>query len=184
MVPWTLLPTVVPEAGEHALTHEAFCGVLAVTELDVTSPSGYLNKAVPFCNDSVWGTLSANILIHPKTEKTLGAEFDDALAALRYGTIGINAWAGLSYALVVSSWGAFPGHTMEDIRSGIGVVHNAFLLDHPEKSIFRAPFVIKPTPAWFADHSNLIELGVRLAEFETAPSWSKVPKVAIAALKG
>ena len=44
----------------------------------------------------------------------------------------------------------FPGHTPDDIQSGAGVVHNAFLFDHPEKSVVHAPFVMKPTPAWFA----------------------------------
>ena len=63
-------------------------------------------------------------------------------------------------------------------------MHNSFLLDHPQKSVVRAPFRIKPTPVWFADHKNLAALGQRLTSYEASPSWGGVVKVALAALKG
>ena len=47
---------------------------------------------------------------------------------------------GAIYGLVSPTWGAYPGHTPEDIQSGSGVVHNTWLFDHPEKSVVRAPF--------------------------------------------
>ena len=184
VVPWTLIPAVKPGDSGYALTHEAFCGVLALTEIDASTPEDFLRKAVPFCNDTLWGTLSCTVLIHPKTEKAHAAAFDRAIADLRYGGIGVNAWSGVVYGLVVTTWGAFPGHTLEDIRSGIGVVHNTFLLDHPQKSIVRAPFIIRPTPAWFFDHGNLPGLGKKLSSFEASPSWLKVAAVAAQALRG
>jgi hypothetical protein len=107
-----------------------------------------------------------------------------AVTELRFGGIGVNCWPGLIYGLVVTTWGAFPGHPPEDIQSGAGVVHNAFLLDFPEKSVVRAPFVIKPTPAWFADHKTLKDLGRKLAAFEAAPGWGKLISVAASALRG
>ena len=103
---------------------------------------------------------------------------------LRYGGIGINVWPGLIYGLVTPSWGAFPGHTVEDIQSGSGVVHNAFLFDHPEKSVVRAPFRMAPTPPWFSDHKNLRQLGQRLVTFEAKPSWGALFGVVRAALRG
>ncbi|NCG20306.1 MAG: NAD-dependent aldehyde dehydrogenase, partial [Rhodobacterales bacterium] len=118
------------------------------------------------------------------TEKALGDSFDRAIADLRYGTIAINCWSGLGYGLVNSTWGAFPGHPLDQIESGQGVVHNGLLVDHPQKSVLRAPFVISPTPAWFVDHKNNLELGKRMTHFESAPSWFKVPGIAIQALKG
>ena len=42
-----------------------------------------------------------------------------------------NGWTGVNFGLGVTSWGAVPGHTRDDIVSGVGVVHNALLLDHP-----------------------------------------------------
>ncbi len=184
VVPWTLLMNVGDGQGEYALNNEAWCGLIAVVDLEANDAAEYLAKAVPFCNDRCWGTLSMNVLIHPKTEKANQSAFDQAIADLRYGGIGINCWTGLNYGLVNATWGAFPGHPLDDIRSGQGVVHNGLLVDHPQKSVVRAPFVMKPTPAWFTDNKNGTQLGTVMAQFERAPSLWKVPKVALTALKG
>ena len=184
IVPWTVLPDVPGEQGEYALTQEAFCGVLAEVTLDVTTPAEFLDKAVAFANDKVWGTLSCGIFIHPSTEEDYAAELDKAIASLRYGGIGVNCWPAMVYGLVSTTWGAFPGHPPEDIQSGSGVVHNAYLFDHPEKSVARAPFRIWPTPAWFADHKNLANLGRELVKMEAAPSWGQLFKVAKEGMKG
>jgi acyl-CoA reductase-like NAD-dependent aldehyde dehydrogenase len=184
VVPWTIIPEIPATRGEYALTNEAFCGVLATTSLDAADPRTFLRDAVRFCNDDCWGTLSMCLLIDPATEKAYRQDLDRAVADLRYGGIGINAWPGVLYGLCVTTWGAFPGHSPKDIQSGSGVVHNTFLFDHPQKSVVRAPFRIKPTPAWFPDHKNLAALGARLTEMEAGPSWGKLFKVARAALKG
>ena len=46
-----------------------------------------------------------------------------------------NAWTGVGYLTPAATWGAFPGHSRNDIQSGIGVVHNAFLIDRPERTV-------------------------------------------------
>jgi len=184
VVPWTVIPDVAPSAEEYALSNEAFCGVLAEVDLDASEPEAFLREAVRFCNDECWGTLSMMMLIDPKTEKAHQDAFEQALADLRYGGIAINAWAGVIYGLVVATWGAFPGHPPEDIRSGNGVVHNTYLFDHPQKSIVRAPFRIKPTPAWFANHRSLAVLAERLTRFEAKPGLARLPGVVAAALRG
>lgn len=184
VIPWTLIPGVSTDQGEYALTHEAFCGVLAVVDVEGADAETYLSGAVPFANDRCWGTLSCMMLVHPQTEREHRSAVDAAIAGLRYGGIGVNVWAGVVYGLVATTWGAFPGHPLEDIQSGRGVVHNTYLLDHPQKSVVRAPFVIKPTPVWFPDHRNLPELGRRLTMFEAAPSLWRLPPVAVAGLKG
>jgi acyl-CoA reductase-like NAD-dependent aldehyde dehydrogenase len=184
VVPWTLIPDVPAERGEYALTNEAFCGVLAEVALDVTDPATFLREAVDFANDSIWGTLSCMLLVHPTTARDYATELDDAIARLRYGGIAVNCWAAVLYALVVTTWGAYPGHTKEDIQSGTGVVHNAFLFDHPQKSVIRAPFRIFPTPVWFADHKNLAAVGRNLTHMEARPSWGNLLKVAAAAMRG
>jgi hypothetical protein len=184
IVPWTVVPDVPAKKGEYALSNEAFCGVLAETSLDASSPAEYLERAVAFANDACWGTLSCTLLVHPSTARDYEAELDRAIASLRYGGIGVNCWAALVYALVSTSWGAYPGHTPEDIQSGEGVVHNTYLFDHPQKSVVRAPFRIMPKPAWFPDHKNLAALGKRLTAMEASPSWGKLFGVAYEALKG
>jgi hypothetical protein len=199
VVPWTALPDVPADAGGYALVNEAFCGVVAEVTLDLAETEGgisrerdhggpsverFLERAVAFANERCWGTLSCCVLVDPSTEHDHPAAVSRAIADLRYGGIGVNAWPGVIYGLVTPSWGAFPGHTPEDIQSGTGVVHNAFLFDHPEKSVVRAPFRIRPTPAWFSDHKNLKRLGERLVAFEARPSWGAFFGVVAAALRG
>lgn len=183
-VPWTVLPNVSPNEGEYALTHEAFCGVLAVVTLDATTPTELLERAVPFVNDRVHGTLSAGLVVHPSTVDEHGAAVDRAVADLRYGAVALNAWPAVAYALGVTPWGAFPGQRPEEIGSGAGVVHNTMMFDHPEKCVVRAPFRIRPTPPWFPDHPNLAEVGRRLLAFEAEPTLGAVARVASAAVFG
>lgn len=184
VVPWTVIPEVPAVEGEYALTREAFCGVLAQVSLKASDPRSFLEAMVELGNDVCWGTLSCMILVHPETQKTYAAELDRAIAELRYGGIGINVWAGVIYALVSPTWGAYPGHPLEDIQSGRGVVHNGFLFDHPQKSIVRAPFRIRPTPAWFPDHKTGHLLGPALTRFEAKPSILNLAPVLAAAIRG
>lgn len=189
-VPWTILPDVPAVAGEYALTNEAFCGVLGETYLPEADAGEFLTAATKFANDVCWGTLSCMILIHPKEQDRYQRSFDQALADLRYGGIAVNTWAGMIYGLVVTTWGAFPGHPLTDIQSGRGVVHNALLLDHPQKSIVRAPFVwralgIGPAMkhAYFGNHNSLHTLGEALTKFEGNPTLFTVAPVLGAGMK-
>ncbi len=184
VLPWTLLEPVSADDDEYALSNEPWCGIMSFVELEASSAREYVDKAIPFANDKCWGTLSINVLIDPATERSLGDGFDKAIADLRYGGIAINCWSGLNYGIVNATWGAFPGHPLDDIESGQGVVHNGLLIDHPQKSVVRAPFVMAPKPAWFTNHKSNLRLGQLMTQFELSPSWLKVPSVALTALKG
>jgi acyl-CoA reductase-like NAD-dependent aldehyde dehydrogenase len=187
VVPWTVIPGVTTD-DDYALKNEAFCGLVAEVEVDVPDHGGpsvarFLREAVKFANESCWGTLSCCLLVHPATADDHADELSRAVEELRYGSIGVNVWPGVIYALASPTWGAYPGHRPEDIQSGVGVVHNTSLFDHPEKSVVRAPFRIRPTPPWFADHPNLLEVGRRLVELEAAPSLRRFLRVVKASLK-
>lgn len=183
VVPWTVIPNVPPNAGEYALTREAFCGVLAEVSLDVSDPVAFLREAVPFVNEHVWGNLSAVLLVDGRTGRRHRGEVEAALATLRYGGVGLNVWTGANFALGVATWGAYPGNTLANVRSGIGVVHNTMLFDHPQKSIVRGPFRMWPKPVWFADHRTLHVLGRLATFFEADPSIVKLPPLVWAALR-
>jgi acyl-CoA reductase-like NAD-dependent aldehyde dehydrogenase len=183
VVPWTVIPNVPPHAGEYALTREAFCGVLAEVSLDVTDPVSFLREAVPFVNDHVWGTLSAVLLVDRRTGRRHAGEVEAAIANLRYGGVGFNVWTGANFALGVATWGAYPGSTLANIRSGIGVVHNTMLFDHPQKSVVRGPFRMWPKPVWFADHRTLHVVGRLATFFEADPSFARLLPLAWAALR-
>jgi hypothetical protein len=165
VVPWTWIPDVPAREGEYALTSEAFCGVLAEVAVDASDAAGFLTRAVPLANDVLWGTLSCMVLVDPRTRRRDRAALDRALLDLRYGGIAVNAWAGLLYGIGNTPWGAYPGHTPQDIRSGTGTVHNGLFLDHPEKAVLEAPFRMWPKPVYFAGHRTLDRLGRHLTTF-------------------
>lgn len=122
---------------------EYFSPVLGVVSLPGHGQQ-FLDAAIAHANDRLVGTLGANVLIDPVTRHGLGAGFEQALAELRYGTIAVNAWTAFGFLTPTATWGAFPGGTLDDAPSGIGVVHNAFLLDRVERTVVRGPF--RPFP--------------------------------------
>jgi hypothetical protein len=98
--------------------------------------------------------------------------------------VAINHWAALGYGLVVTPWGAFPGHTPQDIQSGTGFVHNTLLFSRVQKGVVRAPFRVWPKPVWFATHQTAHKITPKLSRFEAAPSPAKLPGILSLALRG
>ncbi|MFM2352669.1 MAG: hypothetical protein RLZZ608_75 [Actinomycetota bacterium] len=173
------------KADEHLFTVEAFGPTLGIVRLPGTrEPGDYLDAAVAFANDRLAGTLSAGIHIHPRTRDALGDRFDRAVAELRYGTVGINAWTGTIFGMPGGSWGAFPGHTLADIGSGIGVVHNALLLDpeHVERTVGSGVWKPSPTPLWYVDNTTSHVTARRLTRFAGIDSWAIAAPVGAAAI--
>jgi len=60
---------------------------------------------------------------------------DTAIANLKYGSIGVNLWSGLAYGIGGCSWGAFPGETLDNVESGIGVVNNLLFFPGVVKTV-------------------------------------------------
>lgn len=184
VVPWTLVTDVPMRTGEWALTCEGFCGILNVVEVPTDDPVEYLEQAVKFANDELWGNLSCSLMVHPKTRKQHADAVERAIAELRYGTVAVNAWAGAGCALMVSGWGGFPGNTPADIQSGVGMAHNNLLWEPLQKSVLELPFRVRPKPPWFVDHRNLAAMGRALVMFEFDPGIARLLPVLGAALRG
>ncbi|MEU9294398.1 aldehyde dehydrogenase family protein [Streptomyces sp. NPDC048266] len=180
---------------ESAFTTEYFGPVLGVAELPGTS-APFLEAAVAAANDRLHGTLGANLIAHPDTIKALGRRLREAIAELRYGTVAVNAWTGVGYATPRATWGAFPGHTLDDVQSGIGVVHNALLLDHTERTVVTGPFrpvprsvlhgepSVSPKPPWFVTNATAARTGRLLTKFAAHPWWQDLPALFASALRG
>jgi acyl-CoA reductase-like NAD-dependent aldehyde dehydrogenase len=184
---WALIPGLDPSRrDEICYTTEAFAGVFAETPLAAPSIPAFLEQAVAFANESLWGTLNATLLVHPKSlaDPAVAQAVEKAVVDLRYGTVAINHWAAIGYGLVITPWGAFPGHEQTDIQSGTGVVHNTLMFSRVEKSVVRAPFRVFPKPVWFATHRQAHKLTPKLSRFEAAPSPAKLPGIFALALKG
>lgn len=159
---------------------EYFAPVLGVEQLPGTGQA-FLDAAVAHANEKLQGTLGANVLIAPATEASLGAGFERAITALHYGSIAINTWTAFGFITPTVTWGAFPGNTLSDVGSGLGVVHNALLLADVERSVVRGPFrpfpraasivrdggrfTILPKPPWFASSRTAAEVSEGLTRF-------------------
>ena len=131
-------------------TTEYFAPVLGVVSLPGTGQE-FLDTAVAHANENLVGTLGVNVLIDPETQAALGDGFEHAMAELRYGTVSINSWTAFGFLTPTLTWGGFPGATPQDVQSGIGIVHNALLLDGVERSVTRGPF--RPFPRALAPRS-------------------------------
>jgi len=183
------------DADETAFSTEYFGPVLGVAELPGTGAE-FLERAVDSANERLRGTLGANLLIDPKTKRSLGARLEEQIARLRYGTVGVNSWTAVGYLTAHATWGAFPGHSLDDIQSGRGVVHNALLLADTERTVVYGPFrpsprsllrgelSITPKPAWFVNNRTAATTGRRLTRFTARPRWRSLPGIFASALRG
>lgn len=184
--------------GEAAAleTTEYFAPVLGVVELRGTGQE-FLDAAVAHANDELTGTLGANVLIDPETHAVLGIGVEQALADLRYGTIALNAWTAFGFLTPTATWGAFPGGTLQDAPSGMGIVHNALLLDDVERTVVRGPFrpfpralgsfartrtgfTVLPKPPWFVTSRTAATVCEGFTRFRADGDW---PRMAVTLAK-
>ena len=177
--------------------NEVFASAMSICEIENNDAKSYLEKAILFANEKLYGSLGANILIHPKTIEEIGKQnFEKIIQNLKYWTIAVNGWSALGFLLSQCPWGAYPGHTLEDIQSGIGTVHNALMLSDTERSVIWAPwrpfprgilsgqFSMLPKPPWFISNKRQDKLGMLLTRFEYKRSWLKIPRIFFNALLG
>ena len=191
-----LVPDLSSDGVESLVNDEVFAGAMGVVRLPGSTTAEYLAHAVAFANDRLPGTLGASILIDPATAKRDHAALDTAIADLRYGGIGVNAWSGLNFLLGYTPWGAFPGHSLGDIGSGIGVVHNAFLLQDVQKGVSWMPFRplhraalngqfhMSPKSPFFVGNRTGATTARRLSEFLATGKTSKLAGIFASALRG
>ncbi|MFH8251597.1 aldehyde dehydrogenase family protein [Microbacterium sp. B2969] len=179
-------------------TTEYFAPVLGVALLPGLGQE-FLDTAVAHANDRLAGNLGANVMIDPVTEKALGGGFLRAIARLRYGSIAINTWTAFAYLNASLTWGGFPGATLDDVGSGIGVVHNTLLLDHVERSVVRGPFRPFPRslsalggrgivsvlakPPWFASSRTAAEVSEGFTRFQMDHDWVRFSRTILQSLR-
>jgi acyl-CoA reductase-like NAD-dependent aldehyde dehydrogenase len=186
-LPWMLVSGLDPSRSDDiCFTTEAFCSVTSEVGLAAESVADYVRRAVRFANETLWGSLNAGIIVHPRSlrEPAVALAVEQAVADLRAGSVVVNHWPALSYAMVSTTWGAYPGHDVYDIRSGSGVVHNTYLFDQAEKSVIRGPFRVFPKPPWFVTNRRAHAIGERMTRFEAAPSPWQLPGLLWEALRG
>ncbi len=192
----TLITGLDANTRQQVFEEEAFCPVLAQTALPAPTVEAYLRDAVAFCNARLAGNLSATLLIDPETARAHAAALDAAIAGLRYGSIGVNIWGAGGFMLPGAAWGAYPGNELRDVGSGIGMVHNAYLLRGAQKTVLRGPFRpltrawrhgapnLMPKPLWYVTHKQALATARRVTYFALDPGWGHMPGLFAAALRG
>lgn len=194
--PRTLITGLNPNKDEYVFQTEVFGPVYTQTSLPGETAAEFLDNAVEFVNEKLYGTLGLTIIIHPKTMKELGPKLDEAISKLRYGAVGVNMWDGGAFLIGQAAWGSYPGNTLNDIQSGQGFVHNSFMFDRPQKTVARGNFYnyprnllhgeyhLSPRPAWFVTNPTAHQTGKRIAHFSLNPGWGQVPGLFLSALRG
>ncbi|MFC1505290.1 aldehyde dehydrogenase family protein [Thermodesulfobacteriota bacterium] len=110
-LPWTIIPDVDPDNDRDiCFKQEAFCSLFAETAIEAPNIQEFIEQAVEFANQTLWGTLNATLIVHPKSLKDplILKAVDQAVANLRYGTVAINMFPFYSAYLMVCPWGGFP----------------------------------------------------------------------------
>ena len=184
VLPPALVTGLSPDDDGPAYAEESFCSFTVETPLGGDDPRAFLSSAVTFCNERLHGTLNAGLVVHPATRRQLGGAIERAVEELRYGSVAINHWPAMSYGLGATTWGAFPGHALNDVQSGRGFVHNTWLFERPQKSVVDGPFRVVPKPAWFVTHGAAGRVGRELTSLEADRSLLRLPSIFWNALSG
>ena len=176
-LPWKLRRGINPNSVPHLLREESFTCVCGEFSIDANSGASFLRQSVELANQKIWGTLAANLTMPNRFRRQEGELVDEMLGELRYGTIGINQWAGVSFALMSPPWGGFPNTNLQNVQSGIGFVHNTFLLDEPQKTVLSGPLRMHPKPIWYSTHRHPEKVAWDLLELYLHPSTTRLPKL-------
>lgn len=191
-----LLKNIDPNEDHPAFREEFFGPMYVTTSLPGATTEQYLRNAVDFANNRLEGNLGANLLVDPGTASKYQKSLDKAIADLRFGCIGVNAWAGVVFLTSRAAWGAYAGNKLDDIQSGSGVVHNSLMLDRPQKNVLWAPFRPFPRsarhggltmavkPPWFLGNSTSLSTARQFTHFAADPRPTRLPALFASALRG
>jgi len=148
--------SITDNDDEFYFHNEIWGGSIIFKNLDSDSTSDFMKKATDFCNNNLWGNLGCTVLIKPRTERKHLDSFELMIDSLQYGTVAINEWCALGFAIPTLPWGGYPGNKDSDIQSGQGYVHNTFLFESPLNGIVRTQFkpLFNIDPPWFITHKN------------------------------
>jgi acyl-CoA reductase-like NAD-dependent aldehyde dehydrogenase len=182
-LPWTVIRGIDPESDDMAFRREVFCSVLSETALHAESTVDFIDRAVDFANQRLWGTLLISLFVHPRSlaDPEIRSAVERAIADLRYGTVCINLRGEYGYYPLLSPWGGAPGSPMYDVQSGLGVINNPLMFKSSQKTVVRGPFRQWPDP-FLATFDGMSAFGPALFEFEKSHALARLPKVLLRAV--
>ncbi|CAB9527349.1 Aldehyde dehydrogenase family [Seminavis robusta] len=161
----------------YGLQHEAFCQVLIEVALDIPDhPVAYLPEAVKFCNEKLYGSLCATIVVDDVVNKKYSGIVHQALTDLNYGTVATNAMACFAWFNPGMYWGNYKFDDDDEECEAKGVGHFGNLMGYHEsavKSVITDCFTgnghwIKTCRGAYAEKI------ASLSHYALEPSWKKV----------
>jgi acyl-CoA reductase-like NAD-dependent aldehyde dehydrogenase len=182
-LPWTLIRDVDPLDSPLFCREESFVPVCAEMPLPGDTDVEFLHRATDFANEQLWGTLCATLTIPPAFRGSAAkrTELDAAVGRLRYGTVCLNQWSGIAFALLTLPWGGHPSGTLLDPQSGLGSVHNTFGVREFDKSVLEGPLTVVPKPVWSPGHRSPEKIAWKLFDLYHQPSLQHLAELSFKA---
>ena len=187
-LPWTFIRNVPPgHTDDICFNVESFFGEVAETALTAPrTPAAFVDAAVAFCNDVVWGTLGCTVLASPASLKVpdggrrggaghrrpaLRRHRGQRLArrGLRPGLHHLGRLPGPPahrHPVRLAAWWATP-----PCSTG------------PQKSVVRGAVPLPPQAALVRHRADSYEVMRRFVAFEADPSAAKIPGLLLAAVR-
>ncbi len=184
------------DSGHPGFQQEFFGPIFLVAYVPGATVEEYLDNAVRFANEELAGNLGANVIVDRQTAKQYAPALDRALADMRYGCIGVNAWSAVAFLTSRGAWGAYAGNELDQIESGAGTVHNSLMLEGTQKNVVRAPFrpfprsvrygalTLAVKPPWFLSNRTAASSARQFTFFAADPKAHRLPALFAAALRG
>lgn len=149
----TLVTDVADDGDRRLLDREWFVPLAAEVPLEAADVEAFCGRATAFAG-SLPGSLAASVTIPATLAPRDRGRADLLVEHLRYGVVAVNTWSALAYAVASVPWGGYPGGTLIEPGSGIGLVHDPLLLPLVHNSILAAPLAASLTPAWVPWHGS------------------------------
>ncbi len=159
---------------------EHFAPIVLELPLPGEDAIAWLEHAVAFVRDHVFGALSAYVWVPPRMLLPLHQTLHAALDALPHGTIAINCWTGLGYGLGNTPWGVPPGSPWQ---CGVGWTRDTTCLPGVQRVVVEAPLRPRPLPPWLPAHRGAASTLRALTNYYLAPSPLRMLATAAHALR-
>lgn len=125
---------------------EAFAPVLATIAVAGDDALAFAARAAALVRERVHGALAAHVLAPPAVLRREAAAVQHLRRELPHGTLAINTWAAVGYALTATPWGT--GATAQGAATGRGFTHGTLCLRAPVRTVVTAPWRSWPAPPW------------------------------------
>ncbi|MEZ4249266.1 MAG: hypothetical protein R3B99_13645 [Polyangiales bacterium] len=135
-------------------------------------------------NDTMWGTLSCSILVHPKTMKDpkMARVVEEAIAAPASAASRSTSGRVSATRPRLDAVGAFPGTSCTTFAAAAAGSTTAYLRPRAEGGREEGRGA-NPKPAWFVNNKNSHGIGRALTDFNAKPGIANFAKVIANALR-